>query len=452
MKKYLLYLIISTSLVGCDQSEWLDVKSNKSDVVPTTLEDYQALLNDYETINCNGPALGVVASDNYYTTDAIWTSVDEYDRNSYIWASHISESSKDWTLNYKALAVTNIVLEGIEKFATSDNALYQHMKGTALFFRALYFFNLVQEYAKPYEETTASTDYGIVLKLTAEVDEPVKRSSVEETYSQIIRDLNESLKLLPTETTIPTKPTKNTTIAFLGKVFFYMEKYDRALEYLEKALETQNELLDFNTLNASAAFPFPTMQIGHKEVIFYERTAAAASLTTISRRLISKDFYELYEDNDLRKVLYFNPTNPNAIRFKGFYTGLNSQDFSGIATNEIYLTLAECYVREGNSIEALVLLNKLLKSRYKTNTFFDVKVTNDELLRKILLERNKELPFTGNIRWMDLRRLNKDPRFAITLSRTVNGDTYTLPPNDNRYVFPLPFNEIQINGLQQNER
>jgi starch-binding outer membrane protein, SusD/RagB family len=68
----------------------------------------------------------------------------------------------------------------------------------------------------------------------------------------------------------------------------------------------------------------------------------------------------------------------------------------------------------------------------------------------ILQERRKELPFTADVRWEDLRRLNKDPNFQKTIVRVLNGTTYTLPPNDPKYVLPIPENEVQLSGLQQN--
>lgn len=98
--------------------------------------------------------------------------------------------------------------------------------------------------------------------------------------------------------------------------------------------------------------------------------------------------------------------------------------------------------------------NRLLAKRWDKNTVYVPYSTADEneALRKILQERRKELPFTANLRWSDLRRLNKDPRFAATLSRNLNGEIYTLPPNDKRYVLPIPDIEIQLSGIQQNER
>ncbi len=71
---------------------------------------------------------------------------------------------------------------------------------------------------------------------------------------------------------------------------------------------------------------------------------------------------------------------------------------------------------------------------------------------KILEERRKELPFTGQLRWEDLRRLNKDQRFAKILVRTIAGNEYQLLPNSKRYVFPIPDIEIELSGIPQNER
>jgi hypothetical protein len=73
-------------------------------------------------------------------------------------------------------------------------------------------------------------------------------------------------------------------------------------------------------------------------------------------------------------------------------------------------------------------------------------------LVKIITERRKELPFTGSARWEDLRRLNKDPQFAKTLIRQLNGQNYTLAPNDPKYTLPIPDIEIKLSGIQQNLR
>jgi hypothetical protein len=165
--------------------------------------------------------------------------------------------------------------------------------------------------------------------------------------------------------------------------------------------------------------------------------------------IVDSNLYRSYDANDLRKYLYFDTSDGNP-RFKGGYDGYT--DFAGIATDEIYLIRAECYARTGDVAHAVADLNTLLSSRYKAGTFTPYKTTDaSDALAKILTERRKELLYRG-LRWTDLRRLNKDSRFAITLKRNLNGEIYTLPPNDVRYVYPIPDEEIRISGFEQNPR
>ncbi|MNH23081.1 hypothetical protein D3C79_829630 [compost metagenome] len=101
--------------------------------------------------------------------------------------------------------------------------------------------------------------------------------------------------------------------------------------------------------------------------------------------------------------------------------------------------------------EAMDYLNALLVKRYKTGTYVPLSETDpNKALAVILLERRKQLLFRG-LRWLDLRRLNTDARFATTLKRTLDGVEYLLPPNDNRYTFPIPNYIIAASGMQQNQ-
>jgi len=65
------------------------------------------------------------------------------------------------------------------------------------------------------------------------------------------------------------------------------------------------------------------------------------------------------------------------------------------------------------------------------------------------LERRKELIFRG-LRWSDLRRLNMDTRFAVTLKRKVNNKEFLLLPKDARYTLQIPISVIKSSGIQQN--
>jgi hypothetical protein len=169
---------------------------------------------------------------------------------------------------------------------------------------------------------------------------------------------------------------------------------------------------------------------------------------------VDSTLYNLYDANDLRKNRFYKVASNGRKYFTGTYIGSLSYLFSGLATNELYLIRAESYARQGNIANAMNDLNTLIQKRWNNAVSYPVITATDanDALRKILVERRKELPFTESIRWDDLRRLNKDPQFAKTLTRNLNGTIYTLPPNDNKYVYPIPPDEIKISGFQQNPR
>lgn len=63
-----------------------------------------------------------------------------------------------------------------------------------------------------------------------------------------------------------------------------------------------------------------------------------------------------------------------------------------------------------------------------THSYHLFAVTDQDLLiRKILLERRKEL-LVRTVRWTDWRKLNEEPSFEITLSRVINNKIYSLAP------------------------
>lgn len=93
----------------------------------------------------------------------------------------------------------------------------------------------------------------------------------------------------------------------------------------------------------------------------------------------------------------------------------------------------------------------LLEKRWIPGTFVPFTAANQqEALDIIRDERKKEMLMRGT-RWSDLKRYNRDGA-NITLTRTVNGKQYELPPNDLRYAVAIPEEIIKISGIPQNPR
>lgn len=443
------------------QNEWLDEKRQISDNVPETLKDFQAIIDNTAIMNATYPTIGLLGTDNYYFPDGTVPSLNAISRNSFLWNKEIfeGEPSSEYSSAYNIIASANIILEGIDALDKAAEKIvdYNNVKGQALFFRSMMFYELAAIFCKQYDINTATNDLGICIRKKSDVHHLEPRSSVEQTYNLIINDLKVAASLLPAVAVYKTRPCKPAAFALLARTYLQMGNYVTAKEYADSALTYSNKLLDFNseTISIQKPYRFPDFKLENPEVIFYAvgfQYPAIAPSVSFNRSYVDSLLYQSYNENDLRKAYLFATDNTGKAKFRGSYTGIDLI-FSGIGINEVYLIRAECNARLNNTAFATEDLNKLLVNRYKKGTYSEFMTNNpDSALIKILGERRKELPFTGQVRWQDLRRLNKEPRFAQVLKRSYTGILYDLSPNDKRYVYPFPQNEIDLAGIQQNER
>jgi hypothetical protein len=457
MKYYTIPIITAIVLFfvvtsGCKkQDDFLDTKPNEALAVPTSLADLQLLVSNEDVFNRNYPALGETSTDDYFLDPSLWAGDFITDKNAYIWAKDIyspGSNVADWNFPYQQVYYANTVLNVIASIKPNSNQQTQFntVKGSALFFRAMAFYNLVQTFAMPYDSTTATKDLGIPLPLTPDINAKIGRSTESQCYSQIIGDLNEAALLLPDQPSKKTQPSKVAVFGLLSRIYLVMGNYALSLNYSNSFLAIYNSLQDFNKLNPAA---FPVYPNFSPEEVFHASLTGYTS-NGFQAQVDSNLFKSFNDSNDLRPSIYFY-NNSGQVEFNSQFDYKNSTS-STISTDEILLNKAECEARLNSNASALADLNSLLITRWVTGTYKNISSPNaDSTLVKILRERRKELVFTGS-RWSDLRRLNKDPRFATTIYRNLNGTIYSLPPNDPRYALPIPDNELQLNPMPQNNR
>lgn len=451
MKKLKFFVCISFCCFCMGCKKYLDIKPDTALAIPVTATDFQALIDNISIMNF-GPGGGEISSGDYYLTDADYNALttDDYKRG-YIWQKdHLFSilGNNNWFSIYRPVFTCNTVLEGINKadISPADQSIYNDIKGQAYYIRAQAFYQAADLWAPAYDDTGADTQLGIPIRLGTDFNQKSVRSTVAQSYIQIVGDLKSAIPLLPPIPTHPIRASKTAAYALLARVYLAMRKYDNAGKYADSSLQTASTLLDYNKLSASATFPFTQF---NAEVIRETKIPVPAPLSNAVAK-IDPQLYARYDDNDLRKKLYFKAGTNGTFVFKGSYEGSRNL-FSGVAIDEMYLIRAECYARAGKLNKALLDLNSLLIKRYKTGTFTPMVSTDAvTVLNDVLSERRKELIMRG-LRWMDLKRLNKEG-YNITLIRQVNGTTYSLPPNDLRYALPIPEDIIQLTGMQQNPR
>ncbi len=438
------------SVLSCNKASWLDKKPNRSLVIPTTLADFQALMDNESAFR--DIMVGEIGTDDFFVEDAIFNSGTDYNRSAYTWSDDLVNQFPPHIFGkcYQAVYYTNIILEGLEKVSrnTENAAEWDRIKGSALLKRTMAFYRLNEAFGQVYTTAGSNKDLGIQLVTSSDLNTITKRSTVKDTYQHMINDLLEAFSLLPERTSFPSRPSKPAASALLARIYLFMENYEKAFEFAEITLQFRSELLDYNDFNPSSTIPFADFAT-NKEIIYL--SGGNSSIFSFNNDFVDTLLYHSYDNNDLRKGLFFRQVRPNRMLFKGSYHA-SAAKFVGLATDEVYLIRAECYARMGKKNEALEDLNTLMVTRWKKGYFQPFTAPDaDAALQLILNERRKQLLFQG-IRWSDLRRLNKDPRFAKTLIRKVNGVEYTLLPNHPKYVFPYPFDEIVYSGIEQNPR
>ena len=449
---YWTFLMMGIIFTSCNK--FLEKKPNQKLVVPTTLRDLQALIEDPATINYSLSISGEVSAGDYYLPDNALNEMDEAVRNMYLWQKDnlFAVTNEEWALLYKVIYRCNIVLEQIDniKPQVGEYEQWNAIKGNALFLRACCYTQIAWLWSVAYDKETAGNDLGVALRLTANFNEISQRTDVETSYRQIIEDLEASLKYLPVVSSHPITPSRPAAFGQLSRLYLSMRNYGMALAYADSCLQLRSELLDYNddpNITPSSSYPFTRF---NPEIIYM---IGARRPAAFGKGIADTTLYDSYDANDLRKTIFFSGRKNVLNSFKGNYEGKNITGvlFYGPATDEMYLTMAECLIRKGDTEQGLNKLNTLLKKRYKSGTFTEYKLlSQSDALNLVLEERRKELIFRG-LRWMDIKRLNKEG-MNIKIARKVGDQLFTLEPNSLRYALPIPEYVVQLSGMQQNPR
>ncbi len=437
-----LLISLTVSLVSCE--DFLDAKPQLSLVIPDELREYQAILDAAPRQMNYAPKNPLLGADEMFLGQFALNRLNQEDLSTYRWEDGhytINDFGVDWTLGYQSIYYANVVLDGLQEFSPqneSDRLESLRLEASARFYRAWAHFYLLQIYAEPY--TPANPEkLGIPIRLTADINSTTPISTQQEVYEFILNDLDLAKSHLPAISELKTRPSQWAVEALKSRVYLQMQDYPRALEAADQTLEIGDRLMDFkNTLSVGRYF-FPRF---NPEVIFHA-DLATTGYTFNREQWVDPTLYALYEREDLRRTIYFQVSRVAGLfNFVARYSG-DFVEWGGLATDEVLLTRAESAFRTGNEPMALADLNFLLKNRYSAK-FEPLVLSGRDLLKRILEERRKELVFRG-LRWMDLRRLNQDPEWAITLRRVVSGKEFLLEPGGRGYTIPIPPRELKNN-------
>lgn len=443
-------LICLLFMFGC--SDFLDKKPDLKMVIPKSFSDAELLINDYNTLNTGYPIVGEMGTDDYFLRKETFDAISNIDqRNTYLWKDQTYTDVNQWQRPYKAVYVANQVIDILNKLGVVINQdSYNSILGSAYFYRAFAFHQLIEVYCPAFEEKKATNQLGIPLRLTPEIDEGSVRVSLLESYKQVILDYERAILSLPIVESVKGRPQRSSAYAGLARVYLDIGEYEKAYKYADSSLLFHSSLLDFNQLNPQVNNPIARFNV---EVIFPAISAPLGSMGRFTA-LVDTLLYVEYDEYDIRKQLYFEASDNKKETFfiKVNYNNSTGQMFVGLTTSEMYLIKAESAVRIGMIEESQNSLNYLLKNRWRADRFIAIKESNPQILLDLILkERRKELIFRGR-RWADLKRLNLDERYKRAIYRKMNEVDYVLPPNSLKYAYRLPESVLRLGKIPQNER
>ena len=399
-----------------------------------------------------------------------------------------------WTEIYRLINVANNIIESVDKVPqqlAEEKLAVTRINGEARFIRGAYYFWLVNLYGKPYVSTTATTDLGVPIKTISKVNDIVyQRNTVQEVYNLVLSDLTQAERCL-SQTGKAKSIYRADSIAvqlLLSRVYLYMQNWEMAAKYADKVLASKPQLVNMNKLEGSFLTKNSVENIfsmGGMETPCYMNYYYDCFR-------VSRDLFDSYEEEDLRKQLWWWTYNdfvgvmktPSGSNYEGhddptdadfyYYNYMDGQrgeqsevsDKFLYRTAEAYLTKAEAEAYLENEPAARSALNALRQNRYKEGADYEVNATGEDLVKAIREERRKELALEGH-RWFDLRRYGVCEKYPQS-KRIVHDYTYyvddygyemkerhrfVLEEKDPAYTLAIPYEVLDYNiGMPNNER
>lgn len=444
--KIIILLICIFTMNSCDS--FVDVNLPKSQLTSVTVfEDYAtadaALTDIYSKIRDKGMLTGLSSGlsnqlGNY--TDELTaygetsTATPAFYNNALLPSN--TSVSEYWNSAYNQIYAANSILEGIEKSTSISLENKKKLNGEALFARAFLHFYLTNLFGDiPYIH---STDYKTNSKVT--------RMPLSEVYQNIIKDLQESIGLLPStySSSERIRPNQYTAKALLARTYLYIGAFAEAANEASGVIDRSDLFTVEKKMNQ-------VFLISSKETIWQLKSAAAGQNTKEADTFIilsappaitalNIDLVNSFTPGDLRRSTWIKQINQGtnayyyAYKYKEQNFTASSVEYSIIfRLAEQYLIRAEARVQQGDLIGAKEDLDIVRRRAGLSDT---AAISKEEIMQSLLQERKWELFTEQGHRFFDLKRFNK---IDIVLSPLKPGW------NTTDSLFPLPQSELSTN-------
>ncbi len=376
-----------------------------------------------------------------------------------------------WTQIYHCILQANNLIQNIQSMEDAGNgstALSEY-KGQALTARALMYFDLVRIYGKSYNMD--KTSYGVPLVLEPlDASAQPTRASVEEVYTQILKDLSDAAPLL-------SQSKQNGYInyyankAIEARVYLFMDNYTAALAAAEEVIAATGmySLYSNEGWVDSWATPYGSESIFELAIYPAEADLTTGSLgyyllrlykvTGASGWFMASDYWITRMSEDLTDIRWgimdYDESSPTRFGSSLKYVGgasLQGDKSSRSAVNVKVIRLSEMYLIAAEAAlglpvpdktKAATYLNEIRKRSPALEPATDLTVTVD----MIIDEKSKEF-FAEGLRYFDMLRLNRSIEYNdefITPAVVITHRTKIIDRTFYKTILPISQTEIDAN-------
>lgn len=403
----------------------------------------------------------------------------------YQWQNHRNVNAGDmrfvFRFYYRLISNANVLIHGIDAVPGPD-ADKKMIKGQALAYRGWAHFQLVQLWGIRYDKTTVpNSQPGVPLVLeNLPIGVGLPRSTVEEVYAQVNKDLNDADVLLTGYTRTGTAAKSNFNVNVVkgikARVALAQQDWDAAATNASAAragfpLMTNGEYLSgFNNI-LNQEWIWGNRQIDDHNTFFYSYFAYISCNfnSTVIRtqpKAMNQNLWTAIPTNDIRKSVFdgnigaanTTPVPPGGAKvryqnkkFMAKSDALSVGDVPLMRAGEMLLIEAEARARQGGQeVAARAALNTLRANRFivgSTPVFVPSTSTGQALIDEIMFNRRIELWGEGH-RFTDLKRTNQPmDRSGIPNHLPALTLVTTIPAGDKQWQFLFPQDELNTNPL-----
>lgn len=343
--------------------------------------------------------------------------------------------SSAWTGIYKTISSANYIISAVPQVTDPlfTTAVRNQYLGEAYFVRALAYFDLARGWGGVQLILTPTT--------TPADNTSIKRSTLADTYAQVLKDLDAAETLAPT-TISRNRVTQKTIWALKARFYLYQQQWALAEQYASRVIsDTQN----YTLVKPYSAF-FANSAVATSESVF-ELAYTVSNTNNHSnwwlppvlggrREWAPSDALVALLNNPAiggnRSALLGQTAAPGNLWYGKLYyrTPVGTDPAYVIRIAELYLIRSEARAQQGNIAGTSGALADLNAVRDRAGIAPSTAATLSDILLALENERKVEFPFEAD-RWFNLVRTD---RAQVLLSL----------PDKHLYLFPIPYSETLV--------